>query len=104
MRYKIAKLMSSQVLDRFEIGGAQQRQLPSLLPQGQRLGRTTRLGVVVRDHLGRRRHGLGKSGFEECGYVLVILLTGALEQRLIGGVLHQGMFKGVDGPGGRPRW
>jgi hypothetical protein len=90
---------SGQVLDAFEIGGALQRPLPGLLPQGQRLGRTARLGVVVRDHLGRRHHGLGKAGFEQGSHLLVILLAGAPEQRLISGVLHQGMLKGVGGPG-----
>jgi hypothetical protein len=91
-----------QMLDAFEIGGALYCPPPGLLPQGQRLGRTACLGVVVRNYLGRRRHGLGKPGFEEFGYLLVILLAGALEQRLIGGVLHQGMLKDVGAPGRPP--
>ena len=74
------------------------------LPVGNGLRDETRLGVVMRQQLGLGLDGLGKLRFQHLGNALVILLPGALEQRLIGRVLDQGMLEDIGACGGRPRW
>ena len=63
----------------------------------------TRLSVVVGDQLGLGLDDLRKLALQQLGDLSVILLAIALQQRLIGGVLNQGMLEDVPARGGRPR-
>ena len=81
--------------DRFGIGRALARSLPCLLPVGNGLRYEPRLGVVMRDQLGLGLDGLRKLLLQHLSDLLVILLPGALEQRLIGRILHQGMLEEI---------
>ena len=84
-----------EVRHRFQIGRAFESPLARLLPIGNGLRREPRLGVVVRQQFGLGRGGLGELGLQDLRNARVILLPRAAQQRLIGGILHQGMLKEV---------
>jgi len=65
---------------------------------------SSRLGVVVRQHFGLRLDSLRELRLQDLRNALVILLTGAPQQGLIGGILYQGMLKEVGRLGSMPRW
>jgi hypothetical protein len=53
------------------------------------------LGVVIRQQLGLSLDHLGKPLLQHLGNVLMVLLPGALQQRLIGGCLDQGVLEEI---------
>ena len=59
---------------------------------------------MMRQQFRLRLDCLGKLPLQYLGDVLVIMLPRAPQQRLIGGLLDQGMLKDVPARGGRPRW
>ena len=61
-----------------------------------------RLGVVVCQQFGLGVCDLRELGFQDLGNALMVLLPGASQQGLIGGILHQGMLKEVGCLGGNP--
>ena len=83
------------MLDGFQVGRALQGLLPGPLPVGDGLLREPGLGVVVCHQFGLGLDDLGKLRCQHLGTPLVILLTGALQQRLIRGLLNEGMFEQV---------
>jgi len=83
------------VTDRFGIGRALDRLLPCLLPVGDSLHTQACLCIMMRQEFRLSLSGLGELGFEHQGNPLVILLSRALEQRLICRILNQGMLEKV---------
>jgi hypothetical protein len=86
-----------EVLDGFQVGRTLQRLLPGPLPIGDGLRTEPGFGVVLRDQFGLGLDDLGKLRGQHLGNALVILLTGALQQRLIGGILNE---RGLEAVGG----
>ena len=72
----------------FVVGIALQRALPGGLPVGDGLRGQAGLCVVVCQQLGLRGNGFRERGFECLGDALMVVLLGALEQRLVGRVLY----------------
>ena len=72
-----------------------ERPAARLLPQRDRLLGPFRLGVVVRQQLGLGRRGVRQTLLDDPGDLAVQLLPAAPEQRVIGGLLHQGVLEGV---------
>jgi hypothetical protein len=60
-----------------------------------RLFGEARLRVMMRQQLGLRLGGLWKVLFEDLCNVLMVLLTCAPQQGLIGGILDQGVLEAV---------
>ena len=58
------------------------------------------LRIVMSQQFGLSLADVGEVGLQHLGNMLMVLLAGAAEQRLIGGILHQGMLKEV----GRLGW
>jgi hypothetical protein len=73
--------------------------LPSLTPIRDGSPVLTRLGQVSCEDLGLCCHSLGKSLLERRGDPGVQLVPLGPEQRLIGGVLDQGVLEAVNGVG-----
>ena len=69
--------------------------LASLLPVAHRLGTEARFGVVMRHQLWLGSHGVGKLRFQHLRNTLVILLPRALQERLIGRILDEGVLEDV---------
>ena len=69
--------------------------LPGPLPVGDGLRLEPGLGVVMRQQLGLGLAVLGKLRLQHLRNALVILLPRALQQRLIGRVLDQGMLEDI---------
>jgi len=86
-----------EVSHRFHIGRALAGALPGLQPIGKSLLSQTGLGVVMRYQLRLRLDGLGEAIREHLRNLAVILLPGALEERLIGRVLNEGMLEEIVG-------
>ena len=59
---------------------------------------------MVCQQFGLGRDGLGELGLRDVRNARVILLPRAAQQRLIGGILHQGVLKEVGRLGRMPRW
>ena len=74
------------------------RALAGFEPVGHGLFGCARLGEVMRDQFGIRLDGVGKPGFQELRHLQVILLPGAFQERLVGGILNQGVLEDVLGP------
>jgi hypothetical protein len=72
-----------------------ERQAARLLPQRDRLVGLFRLGVVVRQQLGLGSRGVRQTLLDDPGDLAVQFLPAAPEQRVVGGLLHQGMLDGV---------
>jgi hypothetical protein len=81
--------------DGLEVRRALQGTLPSALPVGERLRTQARLGVMVRQQFRLGLHRLGKLRLQHVRNALVILLTCTLQQRLIRGILNEGMLEEV---------
>src|SRR5262245_22389202 len=88
------------VADRFLVGGALERPLPGPLPIGNSRCAEARLGVVLRQQFELYLGRLGKLLGKYLRNALMVLLPCALEERLIGGLLDQGMLEEVS----RLRW
>ena len=58
---------------------------------------------MIGQQFGLRLYGVGKLRLQHLGNALMVLLAGALEQRLIGGLLDQGVFEQIAGLWQRPR-
>jgi hypothetical protein len=76
---------------RFGKSRPRQRALSGVLPERDRQGVETGLGVVVGNQFGLFTGGSGEPSFQNLGYPLMVLLSSILEQRLIGRVLNQGV-------------
>src|SRR4029453_2630355 len=83
------------VADCLEVGGALEGSLAGPLPMGNSRCAEARLGVVMGEQFGLSFHRLWKLGLQHLRNALVILLPGALEERLIGGLLDEGMLEDV---------
>jgi hypothetical protein len=88
------------VADSFQIGRAVAGLLARPLPVDHRLLGAIRHRVVLGHQLRLGLHERGEPSLYDLGYFLVHLLSGALEQRRIGGVLNQGVLKQIPAP----RW
>jgi hypothetical protein len=86
-----------ELLTRFGIRRARHSALPGLVPVGQGLGLEARFRVVPGQQFGLCGCGLGKLRRQHLGNALVILLSGALEERLIRRLLDEGMLERVHG-------
>ena len=84
-----------RVVGGFEVGGALQRPPSGGLPIGNGLLDQAGLGVVLRQQLRSGVDDLGKVGFQSGGDALVVLLAGALQKRLVGGVLDESVLEAV---------
>lgn len=76
-----------ELIDRLDIRGLLRAGFPGLEPIGDCLSRAIRLRVVMRQHLRLRVHHIGKPLLQQLRHLKVILLAGALQQRLIRRVL-----------------
>ena len=79
----------------FAVGGAFQCSSASRLPIRDRLRVQAGLGVVVGEEFGLGLDCLRKLGFQSGGDALVVLLAGALQQRLIRRILYEGVLEAV---------
>jgi hypothetical protein len=86
---------SREVRHRFQISRALEGPLAGLLPIGNGLRHQTSFDIVMRQQLGLSLTDLGEACLHHLGNVLMVPLAGALEQRLIGRVLDQGMLEAV---------
>src|SRR5262245_42999421 len=77
------------------MGGALDGPLTRPLPIGNGLRARARLGVVVCDELGLCLGSLRELGLQYPGNTLMVLLSGASQQRLIGRFLDQGMLEEI---------
>ena len=84
-----------QVADGLEIGRACDRALPRPLPVGDGLCGEPRLRVVTGQHLGLRLHEGGKAASSTVAICMMELLARALQQRGVGGLLHEGVLEAV---------
>ena len=69
--------------------------LPGALPVGNRLRTKPRLGIVMREQFGLSVFRLSQSFLQLVSDLLVIVLPGAFEQRLIRGILNQRMLESI---------
>ncbi len=60
-----------------------------------------RLSEMMGQHLRLGSHDVGMAGLDHAGDLAVQLLSAALQQRVVGRVLHQRVLEGVDGVGRR---
>jgi hypothetical protein len=81
----------------FDIGRALGGFLPGLLPVGKSLPHESRLGVVMREEFGLGLFDVSNFLLQHLSDLLVISLTGALEQRLIGRVLNERVLEEIPG-------
>ena len=84
-----------QVTDGLGVGEVLRRAFPGPLVVADRLRRAPRLLAVVGDLLGRAGDALGEARFEGVGDASVEVHALAVEQRLVGRVLHQCVLEGV---------
>jgi hypothetical protein len=84
-----------EVRNRFQVGRARHGTLVCPLPEDNSLLREAGLGVVVGQQFGLRLDDLGEAFCQHLGNALVTLLTGALQQRLVCGLLDEGMFEEI---------
>src|SRR5262245_46179741 len=75
---------------------ARQRQLGGLLPQRDRGGQLPSFRVVMRQDIRLAVPELGDALLDYPSDLGVQLLAASLEQRVVGGVLHQCMLESVD--------
>jgi hypothetical protein len=80
---------------RFQVGRALPSLLPGPPPVRNGLLDEPGLGVVLRHQLRLGLDNLGKLRRQHLGTALMILLPGALQQRLIRSLLDEGMFEDV---------
>ena len=90
-----------QVRNRFGERHVPERQTARLLPKRDRLLGLFRLGVVVRQQLGLGCLDVRETLLDYLGDPAVQFLPAPPEQRVVGGVLHQRVLKGVDRIGRR---
>jgi hypothetical protein len=83
------------VADGFQIGRAVAGLLARPLAVGNGLLVETRFRVVPGEQLGLGLDHVGKLRLQNLGNALVVLLPGAPEQRLVRGILHQGVLKDI---------
>jgi hypothetical protein len=69
---------------------------PRPLPIADGLFGKPRLRVVMGQQLGAGRNGIRKSLDQRLGNLLMVLLPGALQERLIGDLLRDGVPEGID--------
>src|SRR5262247_2650202 len=81
--------------DRLRIGRALHGTLASPLPVGYGLGVQSCLRVVLREQRGLGLHQHRKALFERLSNLLMDLLPGAVQQRLIRDLLGEDMLKGI---------
>jgi hypothetical protein len=86
-----------EVRTRFGIRGACDGALPGLVPVGKCFGLEAGFCVVVGKQLGLRGRSLGKLRRQYLGSALVVVLSGALEERLIRRLLDEGMLERIHG-------
>jgi len=72
----------------FEIGRAADRALTRILPPQDGMARQPRLRVVMGNQLRLGLSDLSKPRLQDVGDLLVVLLTSAFEQRLVGSILN----------------
>jgi hypothetical protein len=86
-----------EVGDGFRMGGALDGVLSRLVPIMDCLFVETRLRAMMRQEFGLGGSSLGKLRLQHLGHALMIPLPGAAQQRLIGNIADQGVFKEVGG-------
>ena len=84
-------------LERFGIRRVLRGTLPSLVPVRQGLSLEARFRVVPGQQFGLGDRSLGELRRQHLGNTLVILLSRALEERLIRRLLDQGMLEQIGG-------
>jgi hypothetical protein len=92
-----------EMADGFRMGRPLEGALAGPLPVADRLSVEPCLRVMVRQPFGLRRHVVGALGLEHLRNALMDLLPRALEQRLIGRLLNEGVLEGVFPLGKQPR-
>jgi len=98
LKRKLATEPFREVANGFYMRRALVSVLAGPLPVENRVLRQTRLGVVMRHQLRLRLDGLGKLRLQHLRSPLVIALSRALQERLIGGFLDQSMLEDVPAP------
>ena len=86
------------MVDRFDVRRLARRGRAGFVPVRDRLRRTVRFGVVMGHQLRLRARHLGKAILQQLCRLLVILLAGALQQRLVSRILDQRMLEQVARP------
>jgi hypothetical protein len=84
-----------EVSNGFGIRGMLGYLLSGTLPVLHRLGGEPSLRVVLRQQFRLRRHCLGKLRLQHLGNLLMVLLSGATQQRLIRHLLDQGVLEAI---------
>ena len=87
----------AEVRDRLLGRAARHREVARLAPELDRLLVEPGLCVVIGDQLGIGLHDLGKIGGQRARDAAVDLLAARPQQRVVGGLLHQGVLEGVGG-------
>jgi DNA-binding Lrp family transcriptional regulator len=83
------------LVDGFDVRRLARRGHAGFEPVRNRLRRTVRFGVVVGHQLRLDARHLGKAVLQQRHHLLVKLLAGALQQRLVGRILDQRMLEQV---------
>ena len=86
------------------MGRALDSALARPLPIGDGLRQHAGFGIVMRQQLGLSLAELGKACLQHLGNVLMVPLSGAPQQGLIGRILDQGMLEDVRRLRRQPRW
>ena len=88
-----------QVHYSFGEGQALERQYARLVPKRDRLCGLLGLGIMVRQQLGLAIPYIWETLLDHPSDLAVQLLPPPPEQRIVGGILHQGVLEGVNGIG-----
>ena len=86
---------SAELVDCFDVRRLARRGHAGFVPVGDCLRRAVRLRVVMRHQFRLRARHLGKAILQQLCHLLVILLAGAFQQRLVSRILDKRMFEEV---------